>query len=1090
MSTPYNVRRLLRTTAASALIFFSAVAGSQAQTARPSRVAAINSTTKLPLSGSTARMLAGAADAGRLPGSTQLTSLMLQFSLSSTQQADLDQLLLSQHDPKSAQYHQWLTPTQFNERFGISDADLARVTAWLQSQGFSIVEASPMRVQFSGTSSQVEAAFNTQLHQYTTADTTYFANSTEISLPAALNGVVSDVNGLNSLRPHGNHIKYGGSTTPKSTQMSPNYTAGSGNHYMTPDDVRTIYNVAPLYTAGYTGAGQTIVVVGQSEVVASDISDFRKLFGGNTNLQLTLVPSTGTATFISGDEGESDLDIEYSGAIAKDATINFVYTGTSSNVFTAIQYAIVNDLAPVISVSYGTCETSLSTTTRASYDTLYQQANAQGQTIVVASGDSGATGCDASSNTSATKGLELQFPGASSYVTAIGGTEFNEGSATYWNSTNNSAYGSALSYIPEMVWNDTVASGGLAAGGGGASTVYTKPSWQVATGVPADGKRDTPDISLDSASAHDPYFYCTSAYSASTSCAAGSTYYAGGTSFAAPIFAGILTIYNQATGAAGQGNFNTTLYPLYGTTPSAFHDITVGNNNSPCTSGSTNCPAGTTSIGYSATTGYDLATGLGSIDAYVLATALPKYGTGSQPVISTTTITASIASPYPTQSVTFTATVASTSTAIAGTVQFYVDGTVSGTPVTIANGTATSAGLTLVAGVHNVTAVYSGTTGIAASTGAAAITVQAPAASNTIVTLLSANPNTTTNVSVSATVNATTASAVSGTVQFTVDGTALSTPTTITNGVATVALGQLAAGKHIILSTFAGNTSLAASSGYLAFTVSDGSASTIALSINPTAPTTASKVTATAVLAATATGTVQFSVDGTAVGAAAAVVNGSAAASLSTLTAGTHTIMATYSGDAAFGSSSSSISTNVVSTASAFTLSATNVTLGSNTQAASTVNVTSVSTYAGTVGLTVTGSVPSGVCYAIGSNPSVSAASSATATVNIYTGTSCTSHTNAKSIRVAGFGTTHSGVGIVLTLLAVCAAGLMFRRNRNLAGLACALMLLAGLASITGCSDSGSGTKSIAGTYTLTVNGVDTTTASNTASTTLTLTIQ
>jgi subtilase family serine protease len=330
----------------------------------------------------------------------------------------------------------------------------------------------------------------------------------------------------------------------------------------------------------------------------------------------------------------------------------------------------------VISNSFGYCESGLTQTFVDTVRGWAQLANLQGQTIISASGDNGAADCDTSA--SAIQGYAVDVPAAIPEVTGIGGSEFTGDAAStsttaYWNASNGSTYGSALGHIPEDVWNDTSESiangGGLSAGGGGASTIFTKPSWQTGTGVPSDGHRDVPDISLNASPFHDSYLICGGTDGAGNqSCTSGfrdsQTYVdaVGGTSAGTPAFAGIVALINQATSSGKQGSINSTLYALATSTPGAFHDVTTGNNIVPCTHGTTNCPATAPyQIGFSAGTGYDQASGLGSIDAYNLVTAWPGYA-GSYSLAS---ISATIASPGASGTSTVTANAAS---GFAGTV--------------------------------------------------------------------------------------------------------------------------------------------------------------------------------------------------------------------------------------------------------------------------------------------------------------------------------------------------------------------------------------------------------------------------------------
>ncbi|MGC2111035.1 MAG: S53 family peptidase, partial [Candidatus Korobacteraceae bacterium] len=323
----------------------------------------------------------------------------------------------------------------------------------------------------------------------------------------------------------------------------------------------------------------------------------------------------------------ANLDLEWSGAVARNAKL--IYVNSQNALFDSLQYAVDQNLAPVISISYGDCEANFSSSDISTLTHLAQQGNAQGQTLVASSGDSGAADCDYSSDPnhpvkSATHGYAVDVPASLPYVTAMGGSEFSEGNdqgaTQYWSGTNNSDQGSALSYIPETAWNDTATDHFLSAGGGGVSTLFLKPAWQTGPGVPNDGHRDLPDISLTSSADHDGYLICSQ-----SSCVNGYRKsnnlltVIGGTSAAAPTFAGLVTLLVQQTNDR-QGNVNPFLYGLVASAANAFHDITTGNNKVPCTQGSKDCPA-SGEIGYDAGPGYDLATGLGSVDAGALAAA-------------------------------------------------------------------------------------------------------------------------------------------------------------------------------------------------------------------------------------------------------------------------------------------------------------------------------------------------------------------------------------------------------------------------------------------------------------------------------------
>jgi subtilase family serine protease len=590
-------------------------------------------------------LLQHAADQGRMDGGFQMEGVSLVFKRTPAQEADVEKLLADQQNPASPSYHRWLTPEQYADRFGLSKADVAKVVAWLQAEGFTVNRVARGRTQvwFTGSVSHIETAFRTEMHHYLVNAETHFANGVQPAVPAALADVVLGVHNLNDFRPRSRARVRKPSVD---ATVKANLTSSlSGFHFLIPDDFATIYDVKALYTAGFDGSGQKIAIAGQSAVTNSDIDAFRAAAGlparTATNFVPTLVPNTGTSVVscssTSCDASESTLDLEWAEGVAKGATEIFVYTGNSgtANVFDAFTYAIDQNLAPVISMSYGNCEQNLPASFLTSIQQKTQQANLQGQTIAAASGDFGVADCDSSSTLPAQGGLGVDIPGSLPYVTSVGGSTFTGDAAAtvsgscaaatpYWAaSCSPTSGGSALQYIPETSWNDTTNPqvNALSASGGGASVLFSKPSWQTGTGVPSDGQRDVPDVALAASPNHDGYLLCFSG-----SCVNGfrdntaNTGFnvAGGTSFGAPTFAGIVAILNQKTHSS-QGNVNPTLYALAASTPSAFHDITSGNNIVPCGAGTPNCPTtGTAQYGYTAGTGYDLVTGLGSIDANVL----------------------------------------------------------------------------------------------------------------------------------------------------------------------------------------------------------------------------------------------------------------------------------------------------------------------------------------------------------------------------------------------------------------------------------------------------------------------------------------
>jgi hypothetical protein len=707
----------------------------------PARIAAeISDANRTTIPHSHPPMARADNDAGRLASGTRLQGMSIVFRRSSAQEAALQTLIAAQQDRASGQYHTWLTPDDFAARFGMADADIAKVESWLEQQGFAVegVSRSKTRITFSGTAEQAEAAFGTELHNYKSSDgLTHYAPSADLSLPEALASVTQTVSNLSSFRPHA-HVR-----------LRSNFTSSqSGSHYLTPKDVDTIYDITAAYNAGYTGAGQSIAIVGQSSVVLSDVTNFQSAAGLTTKEPTeVLVPSSGTAAVSSGDEAESDLDLEYSGAIATGAAVYFVYVGDNANysTFDAIQYAVDTRIAPIISNSYGDCETDLGSADYATLNGILEQAASQGQSVISAAGDNGSTDCyeDTSLTTAQRTALAVDFPASSQYVTGMGGTEFpsadvSSSNSTYWESASGSdVISSALSYIPEQVWNDDSSSDGLSSGGGGVSTLTARPTWQTGvTGIPSGSYRLVPDISLDASPNNAGYLYCSSDSTATGitgSCSNGfrdsSDEYltvAGGTSFDAPIFSGMLAIINQKQNSTGEGVVNSTLYTLAAsssTYASAFHDITSGSNE--CTAGSTYCSSAGESE-YSAATGYDQASGLGSIDLYKLLTAWPST-TASALTASTTTVSASSTAPASGASDTITITVASDSSSLAttptGSLTITVDGTTETSSLALSAGSATYSFSSATTGSHVIAATYSGDGTYAGSTGTVVVTV-------------------------------------------------------------------------------------------------------------------------------------------------------------------------------------------------------------------------------------------------------------------------------------------------------------------------------------------------------------------------------
>jgi uncharacterized protein (TIGR03437 family) len=699
---------LVSSSTASAQVGVSSLARTRSGS-RPNRITA-------PIDRSRTRVIAGNLhgfaqpqhDQGAVLPSMRMDDMVLVTKPSAEQQADLDQLLTDQQNPSSPSFHQWLTPEEFGGRFGLTPSDHSKIVTWLTSEGFTVKESGRARnwVAFSGTAGQASAALHTEIHRFLVDGEGHFANTGEPAVPEALAGVVGGFLGLNDF-----HLK------SNARLVKPDFTSGN-THSIVPEDFATIYNLAPLYQAGFDGTGVTIAVVGESEVSLSDLRAFRTRYNLPAN-DPAYFPYAGFSPGYTSAEFEGDLDLEWASAIAPKAKIIYVY-GTSA--FTAITTAVNLNIAPIVSNSYGGCEAGFRVSF---YRSITQQGNAQGMTFLSASGDSGAAGCDQQgSEPVAARGRAVNFPAVLPEVTGVGGTQFVEGTGTYWATTNSPNLGSALSYIPEAAWNETSRSLGLAATGGGASLFYPKPVWQTGPGVPNDSVRHVPDVAF-SAAGHDAYSITYE----------GSNVSVWGTSASAPSFAGIVALLNQYVVAKnfqaklGLGNINPQLYRLAQSAPAVFHDTTSQDNIVPCQQGSQDCLSG--SFGYPATPGYDMATGLGSVDANALLT---QWNTATAGVTVTVTATPTRASTN--DSVQLTATVAAATGAgtPTGTVDFSINGLPLGSGALSGGSATVTFPLYLLGpGSGNIYAQYSGDAAFSGGGGFAKIQVVLPATGAAII---------------------------------------------------------------------------------------------------------------------------------------------------------------------------------------------------------------------------------------------------------------------------------------------------------------------------------------------------------------------
>jgi hypothetical protein len=552
------------------------------------------------LPGNVPAALAAARTLGPVDAQAPMVRMILALKLAPEAQARLARQLAEIQDPRSPGYHRWRTPAQFGAEFGPAPEALARVTAWLQAGGFQVEEEAAGRgsIVFSGTVRQVERAFRTPIRSFMLDGRRHQGNLQDPSIPDSLADVVEGVVSLHNLR----HRAMNQGFRPVALA-----SAGTRQHHLTPGDFATIYHLKPLYQAGIDGSGVSIAVVGRAPVEASDLATFRHEFGLPARAPEILRNGPAPNDQDSGENGEAALDVEWSGAVAPNASIRFVLSGSTDStdgVDLSARYAVEHNLAPVLSLSFGQCETTLGATERAFFRNLWAQAALQGISVLVSSGDNGPAGCDSPGSDQGT-GRAVSGLASTPFNLAVGGTQFHEDKGRYWSDRPGPDQASALRYIPEQAWNESGSAGGsgLWASSGGLSAFYPKPAWQVAKGVPGDSTfRCLPDVALSAAGGHDGYLVVTG----------GDHAVVGGTSCSAPAFAGILALVVQKTGER-QGNPGPALYTLgnaqyQGTGPEVFHDITTGDTSVP------GIP------GYASGPGYDLATGLGSVDAQALVT--------------------------------------------------------------------------------------------------------------------------------------------------------------------------------------------------------------------------------------------------------------------------------------------------------------------------------------------------------------------------------------------------------------------------------------------------------------------------------------
>jgi Pro-kumamolisin, activation domain/Bacterial Ig-like domain (group 3) len=624
-------------------------------------------------------------DVGAVPDSLAANRILLLLNRPAEREAVLQQFMKDLHTRGSASYHQWLTPGEFGVRFAPAESDIQQVSGWLSGMGFQVAGASKGKtlIEFSGTVGQVNQAFHTQIRKYAINGELHYANATAPQIPQALAGVVRGVSSLNDFRPRSDlHVVGPAHLDPATRKISPDFTLSgqSGPFYaVAPEDFATQYDLAPLYAAGINGNGKTIGIINDSNIDINLDNAYQSLFRLASNPAQVVLD--GGDPGINGDATEAYLDVEMAGAVAPGATVNLYIaswdtfaTALDDPLILAARRAIEDNQADVLSISFTECEGEIGTADNQILAALWEQAAAQGQTVFVSAGDNGSAGCDnADTQQEAIHGLQVNGFASTPWNVAVGGTDFYysdyatgaASAANLWNATNDADLGSLHAPLPEQVWNDSFGFDAvnvndtrnylytIAAGSGGASSCinsvassgsarpfvcspvsgtiygYAKPGWQSGPGVPADGVRDLPDISLFAANGYNLSAYPICANPGD--CVPGANQQmpvtlVGGTSASSPAMAAIMALIDQKYGRQGQADY--TFYALAQQKPSAFHDITLGGNNVPCVEDngvfSPNCVLntgiGNTLSGYPATTGYDLASGLGSVDANVLVT--------------------------------------------------------------------------------------------------------------------------------------------------------------------------------------------------------------------------------------------------------------------------------------------------------------------------------------------------------------------------------------------------------------------------------------------------------------------------------------
>lgn len=597
-----------------------------------------------------------AVDQGAAPGGMQLQRMLLLLQPSAAQQQALTAELTGLQDPHSAQYHQWLTPAAFAAAYANAPGDVNAIAAWLAGAGF---EVAPLPsglgwIEFSGTVAQVDQAFQAQVDLVAVGGIARPMLVSGISVPGSFQPLVQGLVSLDGA------LSLPALTAPLAVNTSAAALAALDSpaqaEALTPRLAGKLLHWEALHAAGVQGSGQSIAIAARSNLLSSDVAAFRAIFGLPQGV-LSVLPS-GVDPGLTADEPVTVLAASWAGAAAPGAQIVVAPAATTAatdGIDLSLAAIVDQHLSATVAVGYAVCEASLSTAHQAFYAALYQQAGAEGMTVIAASGDSGAAACQTTGTTAAvSSGYGVNGLASTPWNTAAGTAAFG-------------ASGAEAGIEGLWAWAPSSAAEPALASGGGSSLVYAAPSWQTAAAIPAaasgavtsaaarqqmqrayknwlsqatgaaaskeaasaatlaSGFRLLPDLALPTAidaGVNPGLAFCLSGSSGTTGC---TLVRSGGSAAAAALFAGIAALVEQKNGV--QGNLNPALYAL-SQSSGVYADVTQGGSQLSCVAGSSGCGV-TQEIGFSAAAGYDLTTGLGAVNAQALVNDFAQALVGS-----------------------------------------------------------------------------------------------------------------------------------------------------------------------------------------------------------------------------------------------------------------------------------------------------------------------------------------------------------------------------------------------------------------------------------------------------------------------------